>query len=845
LRLPGPTTRVAAEIPAVITRSTDESRIFVLVEITVGSKNVGVSALIDSGAEGLFINRKLVDEHRIPKEKMARTVTAQNADGTLNRTGVITEKATIPINLGSKVSKETFWITALGNYDMILGHPWLARQNPIIDWKERTVELSAMGRMNKATELAQAHYQKDNRTLKEQVPEYLHPYLDVFDEEKAKAFPPSRSYDHRIKLKPGFVEKKAKVYPMSPPEEKMLNDFIDENLAKGYIVPSESPQASPVFFVAKKDGTGRLCQDYRRLNTYTVKNSYPLPRIGEIMDVTKDWKYFTTIDVKAGYNNIRMATKEDQELAAFVTHRGSFQPTVMFFGLCNSPATFQAFMDDIYGDVKRKKEGSVYMDDIITGGKDLQECIQRTIKIIRIMDANGLHAKISKCKFCIESVPYLGMILSAGKIEMDPVKLEGISGWPIPAKVKDVQKFLGFANFYRKFIAHYADISRPLTDLMRKNIIWEWQNDRQKAFDTLKEAFLSKPILQIPDSSRPFVLETDASKYATGAVLMQEDTNGDLKPCGFISQRFNKAEQNYQIYDRELLAIVRAFKTWKHYLLGNNTLIRCDHKNLLYFKDPQVLTPRQARWQIYLSMFDFQITHIPGPQMVQADALSRRPDHMEDDEENHPETLLPDWLFLSAIGVSSQDQDLMDQLRMTGQQDEILLQAVEALKSGKLPPLRSSVGDWYIHDGILFYKGRIYVPDDLNLRREITRRYHDLESAGHPGQHGTYLAIYRTYWWPRMAVFIRNYVDGCAICQQNKVNTHPTAPPLLPIRPDQEMLPFSNISMDFITQLPDSEGYSALYVIVDYLSKGIILIPCTKEEDALSTAKMYHDHVYK
>jgi hypothetical protein len=135
------------------------------------------------------------------------------------------------------VSRETFWITALGNYDIILGHPWLAQQNPIINWKERTVELSAMGQMNKATELAQAHYQKDNCTLKEQVPEYLHPYLDVFDEEKAKAFPPSRSYDHCIKLKPGFVEKKAKVYPMSPPEEKMLNDFIDENLAKGYIIP--------------------------------------------------------------------------------------------------------------------------------------------------------------------------------------------------------------------------------------------------------------------------------------------------------------------------------------------------------------------------------------------------------------------------------------------------------------------------------------------------------------------------------------------------------------------------------------------------------------------------------
>ena len=165
------------------------------------------------------------------------------------------------------------------------------------------------------------------------------------------------------------------------------------------------------------------------------------------------------------------------------------------------------------------------------------------------------------------------MIVSHRKVKMDPIKLEGIAGWPIPLKVKDVQKFLGFGNFYRKFIAHYADISRPLTDLTQKDIQWHWEQENQQAFDGMKEAFLSKPILQIPGADRPFVVETDASKYATGAVLMQEDSNGDLKPCGFISQRFNSTEQNYQIYDRELLAIVRAFKAWKHYLFENKSLI--------------------------------------------------------------------------------------------------------------------------------------------------------------------------------------------------------------------------------------------------------------------------------
>ena len=190
---------------------------------------------------------------------------------------------------------------------------------------------------------------------------------------------------------------------------------------------------------------------------------------------------------------------------------------------------------------------------------------------------------------------------------MDPIKTQAISEWERPKSVHDLQVFLGFANFYRKFIAKYAEITRPLTDLTKKQVKWAWEQAQKGSFEALKEAFLSKPILQIPDSDKPFTLETDASKYALGAVLMQEDSNGDLKPCGFILQRFNQAEQNYQIYDRELIAIIRALKAWKYYLMGSLVIIRCDHKNLVYFRNPRFLTPRQARWQIFLSFFDYKL----------------------------------------------------------------------------------------------------------------------------------------------------------------------------------------------------------------------------------------------
>jgi hypothetical protein len=345
-----------------------------------------------------------------------------------------------------------------------------------------------------------------------------------------------------------------------------------------------------------------------------------------------------------------------------------------------------------------------------------------------------------------------------------------------------------------------------------------------------------------PDKMKPFYLETDASKHATGAVLMQHDSNGDLKPCGFISKALTPPEKNYQIYDREMLAVFRGFKMWRHYLLGaeHPTTVRCDHKNLLYFRAPQLLTPRQARWQIFMSQFDFTMTHIPGPQLVQADSLSRRPDH-EIDDENEEQIMLPDSLFIHATEVTVQDNQLLERIRVATAIDDTALELTRANDLDRPNPFKSTLTDWNLDNGLAWYKGRLYVPNDLDLKREIVKQHHDFASAGHPGHYGTQALVQRIYWWPRMSTFVKKYVDGCAQCQQNKINTHPTTPPLMPIKADQDALPFSTISMDFITDLPESNGYTALLVIVDHnLSKGVILIPCTKEETAMSTAILYH-----
>ena len=761
----------------------------------------------------------------------------------------MTTKVELPIQIGDTKSIQEFLVTDLGQHQAILGHTWLEQHNPRIDWQQREIELSdieiqALAHGNKATELAYAQDKKDERPLEEKVPKYLHHLMKVFQEEEKGEFPPSRPYDHKIILKDDFEPSISKVFPMTAEEEKLMDESIDEWLERGLITPSESPQAVGAFFIKKKDGKGRFCQNYPVVNNATVKDGYPLPRIGEIMDIAKDWKYFTVLDVKSGYNNIRIR-EGDEWKAAFITKRGIFEPKVMFFGLCNSPATFQRFMDDIYGRMLRERRAACYMDDVLTGGRTREECRRNTIEAVSILEQNHLHAKVKKCQFEEEKVSYLGMILTPGHIEMDPIKVAGIADWPTPTKVKDVQSFLGFANFYRKFIAGYAEIAKPLDNLKRKDQKWEWTKECDQAFNTLKQRFLSKPILQIPDKSKPFVLETDASKYASGAILLQEDSNGDLKPCGYISKGFNPAEQRYQIYDRELLAIIRALKTWRHYLEGPEITIRCDHKNLTYFKNPQFLTDRQARWQLYLSRFNYKLDYVPGKKLIQADVLSRRPDFMQN-EEKIPETLLTQEVFVSPTEVSVENEDIRQRIQRLNETDDLVVQAVTAIQNGSVPPLKTALSDWKHHEGLLFYKGRLYVPDNLELRRDIVSQHHDLGSAGHPGQYGTRAAVARTYWWPSLGVFIRNYVMGCAQCQQNKVNTHPTLPPLMPIKADKDALPFSMVTMDFITDLPESHGYTALYVVVDHnLSKGIVLVPCTKTETAMSTAKLYHENVYR
>src|SRR6204780_4517697 len=548
------------------------------------------------------------------------------------------------------------------------------------------------------------------------------------------------------------------------------------------------------------------------------------------MDKLKGAKHFTKLDVRWGYNNIRIKLG-DKWKAAFKTNRGLYEPTVMFFGMCNSPATFQAMMDSIFTDMIKNNYVIVYMDNILIFAKTEEELERQTKNVLLRLRENNLFLKPKKCEFHKLKIEYLGMIIEEGKMSMDPVKLGGIQNWPIPTTVKEIRAFLGFGNFYRKFIRGFSDLAKPLNDLLKKDVKFVWDNETQQAFDKLKICFTEEPVLMMPDHSKPFQIESDASKYASGAVLTQTNNNGDRHPVAFYSKMFNDTERNYEIYDRELLGIIHALGEWRHYIQGSGhtTIVYSDHKNLTSFRRAQKLSPRQARWSLFLSEHDIKLIHLPGTKMIQSDALSRRPDYIpEQDHDNENMTLLPDDLFLELV-----DLDLQTRIANSKKWDFDVVDAIDSLLGKGPTSIRNDLEDWRIEEKegqrILFYKGRNYIPDDLTLRREIVQMFHDHETAGHPGEIETFNSIQTHYWWPGMRSFIKNHVKGCGICQQFKIDRNPSHPAFQPIDGSKTTCPFAHCSMDLITDLPVSNGYDCLLVIVNQgLSKGIILIPCNK-----------------
>ena len=530
------------------------------------------------------------------------------------------------------------------------------------------------------------------------------------------------------------------------------------------------------------------------MNKWTIPNKYLLPLISELIYDLAEKRLFSKFDICWGYNNIRIK-EGDEYKAAFKTSEGLFEPTVMFFGLTNSPATFQTMMDDIFQEEVVQGWLRIYMDDMIIATED--DDVLHELRVNHILDKLekfDLFLKPEKCKFHQREVEYLGVLIGNGSVKMDLVKVQGIAEWPTPLTVKDIRSFLGFCNFYRAFIKNFSDIARPLNDLTRKDVQFIWSDECNRAFLRLKEVCCNYPVLRTPDWSKQFVMETDASGYALGVVSAQEFEDG-IHPVAFHSRSLLPAERNYDAHDKELAAMIFGFKCGRPLFLGATHAIRVrtDHKNLQYFRDPCKITGCQARWIEFLQDFDYTLEHIPGSTNTVADLLSRRKDLNKGVDSNEPRILLPDHLFA-------------------------LTNPAEVHK--------------------------IFLEDDSDLHRDILQTLHDSPAAGHPGISNTWELVREQYKGPRLQEFVEQYVKGCARCQESKTNVHRSKAPLQRFDTPVEEGPFQYVSMDLITDLPKSQGFDSILTIVDQgCSKAAKFIPCTKTIDGTGVALEYLKHL--
>jgi hypothetical protein len=490
---------------------------------------------------------------------------------------------------------------------------------------ELSVQFASMNDEMTPEEAIEAKYRSEEEMVTKNLPVEYKEYEPLFSRRNSDNLPEHRAgVDHKIDL---TTENNLSFEPLRRMTDDQLSEtkrYIVDNLHKGFIAPSNAPYAAPILFAKKADGSLRLCVDYRKLNDLTKKDPYPIPLIDEMMARICKAKVFTKLDIQQAFHRIRMSP-ESEDYTTFRTRYGTYKYKVLPFGLMNGPATFQRFINDILME-HLDDFCSAYMDDILLYSSTKEEHEIHVKKIMSILQAHGLQADIKKSEFSVTKTKFLGFLVGVDGIEVDPEKISVIKNWQYPENVRGVQSYLGFCNFYRRFIKDYSRIVRPLTLLTGKDIPFAFTRDCKQAWETLRSALQSAPILRHYDPYRQTRLETDSSDGVVAGVLSQLQEDGDFHPVGFFSKTMGDAELNYPIHDKELLAIFRSFKQYRPELLGAQKTVHVytDHRALEYFMSTKDLTARQARWAEFFADFHFTIMYRTGITNTLADTLSRR-----------------------------------------------------------------------------------------------------------------------------------------------------------------------------------------------------------------------------
>uniref|UniRef100_A0A8C7HG43 Gypsy retrotransposon integrase-like protein 1 n=1 Tax=Oncorhynchus kisutch TaxID=8019 RepID=A0A8C7HG43_ONCKI len=515
---------------------------------------------------------------------------------------------------------------------------------------------------------------------------------------------------------------------------------------------------------------------------------------------------FTKLDLRNAYHLVRI--KEGYEwLTGFNTPMGHFEYQVMPFGLSNAPAVFQSLVNDVLRDMIGLFV-FVYLDDILIFSKELSSHIQHVKQVLQRLLENRLFVKAEKCDFHAHTTSFLGYTISRGEIKMDQEKVRAVRDWARPGTRLQLQRFLGFANFYRMFIRDYSRVAAPLTALTSCTRIFCWTPEADRAFLNLKSRFTNAPILSKPDTSRQFVVEVDASDVGVGAILSQRSsTDGKLHPCAFYSCRLSPAERNYDVGNRELLAVKLALEEWRHWLEGAEQpfVVWTDHKNLAYVQSAKRLNSRQARWALFFGRLNFSLMFRPGSKNGKADALSRM-FSKTDESGAKTETILPQNLVVGAI---------------TWRIEEDVMAA-----------LRTQPGPG---------NSRLFVPE--SVRSAVLQWSHASKIACHPGVARTMALLRRRFWWPAMGENTRRFVAACPVCAQNKSTNRPSSGLLHPLPIPRRR--WSHLALDFVTGLPPSVGNTVILTIVDRFSKFAHFVPLSKLPSATETSEILVSEVFR
>lgn len=664
--------------------------------------------------------------------------------------------------------------------------------------------------------------------------------------------------------------------PISQAKRKGLDNALDELLDTGVARPSESPWGFPVVLVEKKDGTYRLCVDYRRLNEVTKKDAYPLPNISSLVSNLGGAMYFTTLDASRGYFQVEM-DECDRQKTAFTCHRGLFEFTRMSFGLVGAPATYQRLMDRVLGDAKWQ-HALAYLDDIVVYSKTFEEHVEHLKDVLERLRLAGITLNPKKAQIAATRITLLGFTIDEGRILPCEDKVRALLEYPSPTDVSGLRRVLGMVNFYRQFIPDCAELQAPLTKLLKKGQSWSWGPEQEHALRRLVSVLADTAELQLPDLNREFVIQTDASDLGLGAVLLQEH-GGVLRPVAFASRSLTPAEKNYSVTEKECLAIVFALRKFDYYVDGVPFVMETDHMALTWLKRLSEPSGRLARWALLLQRYDFTVRYRKGKNNVVADALSRAPVQGERSEttpspgtseeaESRGEELrasahgrdaggLPipgesvnHLEAISAVGIvfsrkelfEAQQRDpfcreVFDGLREPGGAAAAHMEAAGiAVGAERSAGTAVSALDSYLldSDGVLLR----YIPseNDTNesfkvviprtLRGAILHYFHDTCIAGHASGPKTYLKLCRFATWLGMKRDVIRYARSCHVCQSVKPRGG-RLPGLM--QPIESQNPWQIVACDIMGPYPTTPDRNRfLLVVTDHFSKWVELYPLRK-----------------